>query len=281
MQQQLQLPAQAGALPIVTTTTTTISSTNNNNNSSNSSEYETMLTSLPTTSKRLVRGNISVETRDHDDHTYSGIMFDIEGRRGVLPWVEFIEIQSVSVRGALGRISVYRTPKTFLGKNTNPAAWERVFGPQTLQYSMDDFVELEFPIPLRLAPGMKMGLYIHSELPGDMAIVYDNQTKPITFEDNSIRIYPGLSHVSNIPFNVNGTFGYGWRERRQFVGRIRYGVRRYLVWRPDDHHHFPPSFRISVLTLLLCHRQYTCVLSNLDKRVLFKILSYCSWDWFD
>ena len=45
----------------------------------------------------LVHENFTVDTRDHEDHTFSGVMFDIKCQTN-LP-VEYLEVSSLSVRG--------------------------------------------------------------------------------------------------------------------------------------------------------------------------------------
>jgi hypothetical protein len=42
----------------------------------------------------LVHTNVTVDTRDHEDHTFAGIMFDVRAR-GSMP-IEYIEIQAIS-----------------------------------------------------------------------------------------------------------------------------------------------------------------------------------------
>jgi hypothetical protein len=86
-------------------------------------------------------------------------------------------------------------------------------------------------------PGTSLGLYVHSKRHSDDAIVYDNQKSDITHENEYLQVLPGLAHLSIVPFSPQG-FGWGaWRQRREFVGRISYGV-RYLLWNPDTHRQF-------------------------------------------
>ena len=131
-----------------------------------------------------------------------GIMFPVECINK-LP-IQFVEIQSISVRGELGMISVYTC-------DYNPASrdplcrirrdkWETRFGPTECASSETRFTELVFPVPLRLAPSQVAGIYIHSQLPSDTAIVYDNQrTNNVTYKDDILGIHPGIAHTSNVP----------------------------------------------------------------------------------
>lgn len=130
----------------------------------------------------------------------TGIMFNIESQ-DLLP-IQFIEIQSVAVRGNLGPMSVYTCSndeeKTL--SRINPELWERRYGPKEVDPSPDDYVELKLDVPIRLAPGQIAGIYIHSERPDDSAVVYDDyRGGGFTFEDNFVRIHPGIAHTSNIP----------------------------------------------------------------------------------
>jgi hypothetical protein len=238
-------------------------------------DYAELAGRLPKVSERLVEASVTADTPSYEDHTFSGITFDLEARR-LVP-LEFVEIHSVGVRGYLGRVSVYVTEQSFLNKFTDASKWTRVFGPKDVPPSMNVLVDLPLSMPIRLAPGMKIGVYVHSEMPGDMALVYDNRRHPITHEDQIIRIFPGFAHTSNRPFSAHGQWGGAWRPDREFVGRLRYGVRR-LLWVPRHHHAFPRGFRRTVVTLLLCHKR-PGPMSRLEKMVVFNIINFLPWDW--
>jgi hypothetical protein len=127
-------------------------------------------------------------------------MFDIESRSD-LP-VQFIEIQSIAVRGDLGMISVYACENDDLRQLSRipPSRWKRLFGPKELEPSRHTFEELVLDVPIRMAPNRVMGVYVHSQLPGDLAIVYDNHYGDhLTYEDSFIKVHPGISHTSNVP----------------------------------------------------------------------------------
>ena len=87
--------------------------------------------------------------------------------------------------------------------------------------SPETAVELKLNQPIRLKPGEKCGLYVHSALPGDQAIVYDDQRYRVTYEDACFKVFPGLAHLSNRPFGTRGFWGRPWRNNREFVGKVR------------------------------------------------------------
>jgi len=241
---------------------------------------------LQQVSDHLVVASLKADTKDHEDHTFSGIFFDVEART-LLP-TKFVEIQSISIRGDLGTVSIYSTDRSYEGKQSDQEQWMRHFGPMHIEPSPEKLYELVLSVPIRLAPGSSRGVYVHSELPGDQAIVYDNRRNTdYTFEDNVIRIRPGMAHTSNVPFSPQAPWGgTSFRPHREFVGSMRYGV-KLLMWTPEAHHHFPAGFRRSIFTLMCCHKTLASLgsmqspgLGNLPMDVLFYILNMLPWDWF-
>ena len=80
-------------------------------------------------------------------------------------------------------------------------------------------------------------------------VVYDNQRDEMCHEDDYIRVFPGLAHLSPDPFGADGPWwGSPWRRRRAFVGKLSYGA-RYVLWRPVPaaHTRFDPTFRRGVV----------------------------------
>lgn len=80
-------------------------------------------------SSYLVRDTATAETEDHEDHSFCGIMFDVEAHNHVP--IDFIELQSVAVRGRLGRVRVFvtnssRTSGGFQYNFRDPDAWQCV-----------------------------------------------------------------------------------------------------------------------------------------------------------
>jgi hypothetical protein len=234
-------------------------------------------------SEHLAIATIEAKTGDHEDHTYCGIFFDIKART-LVPY-HFVEIQSISIRGELGLLSVYATEDgTAMGKEALPGKWRRHFGPREVEPSVAELRSLELDIPIRLAPGTLKGIYIHSETLGDKAIVYDNERSPeYTYEDNIIRIYHGMAHVSNIPFAPTALYGGpAFRRGREFVGSMRYGVRQ-MMWTPEVHHHFPLAFRRAIFTFMCCHSTLShqpLSLGKLPLDVFFLIINMLPVDWF-
>jgi hypothetical protein len=296
---------------------------------------------------------------DHEDHTFCGVMFPVECKTG-LP-VDHMIITSVSVRGALGPLTVWVSKEEdkqeedslMIGGGTTPSVaatpaaaaassqsmapsstsatavvtpnappqsvarsasarsaarqhlssstrsnrsggrgksmqisihpdrWDKVYE-KVHRPSMRNFVELPLDIPIKLRPHEMRGLYVHSSLPGDESIVYDNQKAQYTHSDDFLQIRPGLSHLCSRPFGRNTLWGYGsaWRESREFVGRVSYGV-VYKLWNPEHHFEFGPAFQESTTTLFMCQRRRESPISWLPDDVLFYILNMCRWDWFD
>jgi len=234
----------------------------------------------PKVANHIVHESFTVDTRDHEDHTFCGMMFDIACRGledGGVP-LEYLSVEALSIRGDLGPITVWSTPDSFERKQHDQAAWELMYeGTHTRSYQQ--YQKLDLPAPIKLASGESRGIYVHSKLPGDEAIVYDNQRDRVTYEDRVFRVLPGIAHLSNQPFGRRGMWGFPWRERREFVGRFHYGV-SYRLWNPEVHGQFPADFRRAVETLLLCARRTESPMFWLQDEVVFYILNLCRYDWF-
>lgn len=231
----------------------------------------------PKVANYVVHESFTVDTRDHEDHLFCGMMFDIGCKDGEVP-LEFLQITTISVRGLLGPMTVWTTPGSFKRKEHEECQWELVYE-RTHQASRQDLCKLELQKPIRLVPGQKLGLYVHSKLPGDHALVYDNQRSHVTYEDQVFTVYPGMAHLSNRPFGRRGMWGFPWRENREFVGRIEYGI-GYTLWNPEVHQHFSSEFREVARTMLLCARRPGSPLSQVQDEVIYYILNMCRHDWF-
>ena len=150
----------------------------------------------------LVHESFACDTRDHEDHTFCGIMFDVKCE-SALP-LEYIELQSVSVRGDLGAVSVWRAAKSFRkeGHEAPLRGHERYYGGAatkgralwSLVYegshrpSREAMVELRFNTPIRLESGESCGLYVHSAQQGDTGLVYDDQRSTVTYQDKCLKV---------------------------------------------------------------------------------------------
>lgn len=251
---------------------------------SDDAEPETLPAVLqrPTIANHIVQERVTVETADHEDHTFCGMMFDVKCI-DKLP-IEFLEITSVAVRGALGPMTVRTTPLSYKGK----FATEESIRHWTLVYegrhppSFSQPVPLEFSSPVRLAAGESCGIFVHSEKPGDDAVVYDNfrSHRPRMRDSSSLlSVLPGMAALDCRPFGQTGIWGEGWRSRREFVGRVGMGV-CWRLWNPECHHLFPPRFRAVVRCLLLCAGRQGCPLHLLSDSIILYTLNMCRWDWF-
>ena len=251
--------------------------------------------------RHLVHESFTVDTRDHEDHTFCGIMFDLECST-VLP-AEYMEVEAVSVRGHLGPMTVWTTPGGFAGrplsargqpsyrawpdygdagseKFETPEAWTRVYAGEH-DASPDEYTALRLSEPIRLRPGESCGVYVHSALRGDRGLVYDDQRNDVTHADKVCRVRPGMAHLSCHPFGKRGMWGFAWRHRREFVGQLEYGV-KWRRWSPSQHVHlsFPLGFRRAVRTLLMGSRRPESLLYLLQDEVLHFILNRLRWDSF-
>lgn len=249
---------------------------------SDAEEFIPAVLNRPKVANHIVDESFTVDTRDHEDHTFCGVMFDVACRSeadGGVP-LEFLQIDAISVRGDLGPITVWTTPDGFKRKEHAENQWELVYEKEH-RPKRSDYERLELNRPVRMLPGERRGFYVHSKLPGDEAIVYDNQRGRLTYEDQAFRVYPGLAHLSSRPFGRHGMWGFPWRDNREFVGRISYGV-GYVLWNPvpEVHRRFPLEFRRAVWTLLLCARRPGCPLHWLQDDVVFYVLNMCKHDWF-
>ncbi len=225
----------------------------------------------------------------------SGIMFPIKCK-DLLP-LDHLVIKSFAVRGRLGPLTVWvsNSDQHQRGENDDdqaaqhrirldPKNWTKLYdkkhGPSRFEYK-----ELLLETPIRLVPGETRVIYIHSTLPGDEAIVYDNSNYGHTskrYEDDKLAIMTGRAHVSNDVFGQEPIWGWGnaWRDRREFVGRLNYGT-VYKLWNPQVQPKFGGNFQDGARALFLCQRRWESPWSKLPDECLFYILNMCRWDWFD
>eukprot|EP00908_Phaeocystis_cordata_P019746 Transcript_31344.p1 GENE.Transcript_31344~~Transcript_31344.p1 ORF type:complete len:306 (+),score=108.01 Transcript_31344:61-918(+) len=234
---------------------------------------------LDTLAAALTHESFEVDTKDREDHTFSGIMFDVACQSLPRGPLEYLEVQAVAVRGKLGPMTVWTTPGGHQGKQEDKESWTLLHEAEH-KASKRKFVELPFDQPVRLRVGERCGLYVHSGLSGDEGIVYDDQHQRLTHEDSNFKVFPGRAHLSWTPFGRRGMWwGSPWRREREFVGRVRYGV-RWKMWTPQVHAEFPPPFRRAVLTMLLGTRRAESLLYLLDEELVFFIMNKCWWSDF-
>jgi hypothetical protein len=159
--------------------------------------------------------------------------------KNILP-VDHILITSLAIRGDLGPISVWVTKDDIDGTfhmdmhssasqnraksmrqiDMKKSQWVQIYSkehePSKRVYTQLDLSEN----PIRINPDRIRGIYIHSELDGDTAIVYDNKRDTIKrYEDSFLTIFSGRAHVSTEPFGRIPIWGMGnaWRDNREFV----------------------------------------------------------------
>ncbi|KAG7364458.1 hypothetical protein IV203_037660 [Nitzschia inconspicua] len=166
----------------------------------------------------------------------------------------------------------------------HPSAWTKLYD-KSHSASRREYVELVLDQPIRIKPGETRVLYIHSTLPGDEAIVYDNSyygTSSKRLEDDKLAIMTGRAHVSTRVFGQEPIWGWGnaWRDRREFVGRLSYGT-VYKLWNPEVHPKFGGRFQDGARALLMCQRHCESPWSILPDECVYYILNMCRWDWFN
>ena len=125
----------------------------------------------------------------------------------------------MQVRGDLGPVTVWTTPDTWQGKQEEEHAWSRVYSgqhdptPRPRRNEPVQYTELKLAESIRLKPGESCGLYVHSALPGDEGLVYDNAKGSVTYQDRVLKVLPGVAHLSNRPFGTRGFWGRPWRTK--------------------------------------------------------------------
>ena len=213
--------------------------------------------------------------------------------KDLLP-IDSLVIKSVSVRGKLGPLTVWvsklETPTSTINTSTgnsaeykfrlNPKHWTKVYE-KTHKPSMSAYKELELDTPIKLKPGQVKAIYVHSTMSGDEAIVYDNSyygSSPKRYEDEKLAIMTGRAHVSTRVFGQNPIWGYGnaWRDRREFVGKINYGI-TYKLWNPQVQPKFGSNFQTGSRALFLCQRRWESPFSMLPDECIYYILNMCRW----
>jgi hypothetical protein len=229
-----------------------------------------------------VENSYLATTVDNEDHTFNGIMFNI-CIDSAFP-IRYIELHAFSARGRLGPITIWVTKENqdFRAVLEEKESWQCVYQHNHTP-STRKFVEFFLDSPIRLEPNETRGVYIHSALPNDRGIVYDNSrmwsgNNP-RVKDDFIQVSSAYAHTSYDPFSPYGMWGNSWRQRREFVGTVRYGV-KYMLWNPETHTRMPNTHQEVVMTLLLCSRRQTCILSILPLDCVLYILNMLApWDY--
>jgi hypothetical protein len=236
---------------------------------------------------QVVHQQERIQTNDHKDHLFSGVMFDVECN-DTCP-LEFLEISSIWIRGDLGPITVWALPGGLGERIYEPSyseGWQLIYE-KTHSSSPTKLVQLALgDASVKLEPNTKLGLYIHSKLAGDRSIAYDNQRsserKANCYENTYLCIHPGLAHLTNEPFGQNSEWWWGspWRAGREFVGCIDFGI-CYKMWSPEHHLSFNVNFRRAVKCMLLVAGRSQSRLHSLPIALILHVLHMCHYDWFD
>jgi hypothetical protein len=165
------------------------------------------------------------------DHSYSGIVFDVEPKGST----EVI-VDAIHVGGMLGEVSVFASDKSWAGTPSNRDNKGRRCGYYAVNdaLSKNDFrlvypesrdtpldrrqgrqqpswdvpVRIALSTPVRILPGGCASIYIHSSLPDDLGIQYRSTSSAgeVTLENEHLRIMPGIGHTGSRPFDVR----HGW-----------------------------------------------------------------------
>ena len=80
---------------------------------------------------------------------------------------------------ALGPLTVWVTPDSWEDKFEEEKLWTKVYE-RVHPASHQDFVQLTLNEPVLVPKNCSVGMYVHSKLPGDEALVYDNQRSRFT-----------------------------------------------------------------------------------------------------
>ena len=245
-------------------------------------------------SSALVHEALNIDTQDQEDHTFSGIMFNVSAgsckeQECVEVPLDFVLIESVWVRGALGPMSVYFTkePGGFESRRADPEEWTRVYQRRHAP-SFEDYAELKFDTPVQINAGEIRGVYVHSERPDDQGVVYDNTNSRegdvAGIEHGTLVVHPfGMAHLNERPFyNANPWghgYGNGFRANREFVGRFSYGV-KWLLWNPEVQKSFPPIFREVAGIFITAGYRQSSVVHMLPQEIVLYIINMCTWNHF-
>jgi hypothetical protein len=279
--------------------------------------------------------NLSFRSNSNGLFNFSGIMFPIKAKKD-LPVHQLI-INSVAVRGQLGPMTVWvsnrdaGTGATANGQQEHNQRnqyefplhsrhWTQIFKAD-VKPSRREYATLDLSSnPIVLNPGEVRAIYVHSASPGDEGVVYDNSSihprqwhrhgqrmnnnNPLRaeprYQDGFLAIHSARAHLSPRPFGQSPIWGWGnaWREHREFVGRLNYGV-VYQLWNPEihsryfsttrtsaltrpqhQHHGVSSPFGEAVLAILACQRRWESPWSKLPDECIYYVLNMCRYDWF-
>jgi hypothetical protein len=121
-------------------------------------------------------------------------------------------------------------------------------------------------------------------------IVYDNSSQRSSTpgaEHGTILIHSGMAHLNPTPFLSESPWGEngwgrsspGWRNGREFVGKVNYGV-RWLLWDPVVNGRFPKVFQHVAYNFITSGYRSSTVVAALPQELVLFILNFCDWDHF-
>ena len=153
-------------------------------------------------------------SRDYDDHTFFGIMFDIQ----VKPHcpLHHASIDAISIRGMLGRVNVWFTPDSHAASYNHASRWRNIYS-SFESPSLHELRDISFASSILLQAGESIGIYIHCERTDDKGLVYDDQRSDVSYEDDFLKVLPGMAHVSPVPFS-DDSYGF-WACKLRMCNR--------------------------------------------------------------
>lgn len=247
--------------------------------------------------------------------SYNGIIFDVESKG---PYE--IEVVSVSIAGMLGRVTIHARDRGWEENKpttrSNQHWWAhhdsvsrdhwKLVADRVCRPSWDRPLEIKLNTPLIVPPHSRRALYCHSGLPDDLGIQYQSYPKSaVVAEDEYLRVLPGLGHTGSRPFDDQ----HGWyRSYRGLAGSVAYSM-QWKGWSIPRHIEFPLPLKQAVKSMLLCNyrlarlpqsssslgtdsaaaiediqpvvRKRVAGLGQLPVQVVFNILEFMHFDWFE
>lgn len=220
-------------------------------------------------------------------HSFAGIIFDVHAcsEREVM-------VTSVHVAGMLGRVRIFarectwrddeeeterRTVFTGWGHHyeMNERGWALVHDEQ-LPPSWNTAREVRLQQPVRIMPHHTRALFVHSNLPDDLGIQYQEwRPADVVAADDTVQILPGLGFTGQVPFDHR----HGWyRQGRGPAGGISY-TSQPVYWNMRSHAGCPAELQGMVRTMLCVHAQPESTLHVLPAHLLLYMLEFLRWDW--
>lgn len=186
------------------------------------------------------------------NHSYAGVMFDIE-----VMGPHEVDLTSIAIGGMLGRVRIYGRnvswkQGTHHNHNSPSTLGWRLLSDLTCRPSWDRNCQIPIQNQFTLLPHTIAGIYIHSSLPGDLGIQYQSYPLSTTVAENEfLRMTPGLGHACREacePFDDSVSW---YRQYRCMAGVVHFTARR-KGWSPQIHQIFPLELRKAVVSMLLC-----------------------------